>query len=48
MTGSLAEEAGLDINVCEFCEEPLDDTQPWRRGLDGCGAHETCLKRALK
>jgi hypothetical protein len=41
---SLAEEAGIDTTRCEFCGEPLDDSRPWRRGLDGCGAHESCLK----
>jgi hypothetical protein len=35
--------SGIDTSVCEFCEQPLDDSEPWRRGLDGCGAHERCL-----
>jgi hypothetical protein len=29
--------------VCEICEQPLDDSAPWQRGLDGCAAHESCL-----
>lgn len=41
---SLAEEAGIDTSVCEFCEEPLDDDREWKRGLDGCGAHLDCLE----
>ena len=45
--GSLAADAGIDTSVCEFCSGPLDDSEPWRRGLDGCGAHERCLKRWL-
>ena len=44
---TLAEQAGIDTTVCEFCYKPLDGTKPWRRGLDGCGAHEKCIKRFL-
>jgi len=43
--GHLAEEAGLDTSVCEFCSKALDDKKPWVRGLDGMGAHEECLPR---
>lgn len=43
----LAGAAGIDTDVCEFCEQPLDDSKPWRRGLDGCGAHEDCIRRFL-
>ncbi len=43
----LAERAGIDTSICEFCEEPLDGKKPWRRGLDGCGAHEKCLEDYL-
>lgn len=42
--GSLAEQAGIDTTVCELCEKPLNDEEPWREGLDGCGAHDECLK----
>jgi hypothetical protein len=42
---SLAEEAGLDTTRCELCGDPLDDSRPWKRGLDGCGAHTLCLRR---
>lgn len=45
--GSLAENAGIDTTVCEFCDEPLDDTREWRRGRDGCGAHVECIARWL-
>jgi len=41
--GSMADEAGIDTTLCEFCEEPCDDSRPWCRGLDGCVAHEDCL-----
>ncbi len=41
---SMAESAGIDTTVCELCEEPLDDKWPWKRGLDGCGAHLDCLE----
>lgn len=44
MPKSLAEQAGIDITVCECCGDPLDDERPWRRGLDGCGAHDECLR----
>lgn len=44
---NLAEDAGIDTTVCEFCSQPLDDSEPWRRGMDGCGAHERCLKAWL-
>ena len=40
---ALAEQAGIDTTTCEICEEPLDDSRPWRRGVDGCGIHEDCL-----
>ncbi len=41
---TMAERAGIDTSVCEFCEEPLDDREDWTRGLDGCGAHDRCLR----
>ena len=44
---SLASDAGLDTTVCEVCEEPLNDTQAWTRGMDGCGAHLSCLGRTI-
>lgn len=47
-TESLAEMSGMDVSRCEFCDEPLDDSKPWRRGLDGAGAHESCLKGWLE
>ena len=40
---TLAEQAGIDTTICEICEVALDDSRPWRRGLDGCGIHEDCL-----
>ena len=43
MMVTLAEQAGIDTSVCEICEEPLDDSEPWKRGFDGCGAHLSCL-----
>lgn len=48
-TMGLAQASGMDITVCEFCEEPLEeddskDERPWRRGLDGAGAHDECLR----
>jgi hypothetical protein len=42
-----AAQAGIDPTVCEFCGTPLDDREPWRRGLDGCGAHDGCLSAHL-
>jgi hypothetical protein len=41
--GSLYEESGGDVTRCEFCDEPLDDTRAWKRGLDGAGAHLDCI-----
>lgn len=41
---TMAERAGIDTSICEICEEPLDDSEPWRRGMDGCGAHDACLR----
>jgi hypothetical protein len=43
--GSLYAESGGDVNACEFCEGPLDDSEPWKRGLDGAGAHLACIPR---
>ena len=43
----MAEACGLDVTVCEFCGDDLDeegDGRPWRRGLDGSGAHEECIE----
>lgn len=37
-------ESGGDTSVCEICEAPLDDAEPWKRGLDGAGAHLSCLR----
>lgn len=39
----LYEESGGDPTRCEICDDPLDDTRPWKRGLDGAGAHVDCL-----
>ncbi len=41
---SLAEEAGIDTSSCEICDEPLDGKREWKRGMDGCGAHLSCLR----
>lgn len=38
---ALAEEAGLDVTKCEFCDGDL--MRPWKRGLDGAAAHLDCL-----
>ena len=40
----MAAEAGMDVTLCELCEEPLKDA-PYKRGLDGAGAHLGCLPR---
>lgn len=45
---NFATTTGLDVSVCEFCEGPLTDEEPWRRGIDGCGAHERCLRPYLE
>lgn len=43
--GSLYADSGGDVNCCELCDEPLDTTEPWIRGMDGAGAHKSCLRR---
>lgn len=43
-TGRLYEESGGDVTVCEFCLDPLDDSRPWMRGLDGAGGHIECIE----
>lgn len=43
IVGGLYAASGGDVDVCEFCQQPLDDERPWRRGLDGAGAHEDCI-----
>ena len=43
--GTLAEDAGLDITICEFCEKKVKTGQRAVQGLDGMWAHEACLKR---
>lgn len=40
----LAEKAGVDVTVCEFCGGKLNAANPWRRGTDGAAAHERCLQ----
>lgn len=40
---TLFADSGGDITRCELCEEPLDETREWKRGLDGAGAHLDCL-----
>ncbi len=47
MAASLASDMGFDTTRCEFCEQLLDDKKPWKRGLDGMGAHLACLKRFI-
>ena len=44
LTSSLYVESGGDPSRCEFCDELLDDSQSWKRGLDGAGAHLSCLR----
>lgn len=41
--------AGLDTDVCEFCSGPIGggDDRGWRRGLDGCAAHDECIANHL-
>lgn len=46
-TGSLYAQSGGDPFRCEICDEPLDGRRKWLRGLDGAGAHKTCLKPYL-
>lgn len=43
----LASAFGINTEVCEFCGGPLDGSNPVCRGLDGCAAHEGCLKGRL-
>ena len=43
MADSERAEAG-DVTRCELCDELLDDSEAWRRGLDGAGAHDRCLR----
>jgi hypothetical protein len=40
---SLYEQSGGDPTRCEFCNRKLTNKKPWRRGLDGAGAHEACI-----
>jgi hypothetical protein len=40
----LYEESGGDVSLCEICDQPLDETHEWKRGLDGAGAHLACLR----
>ncbi len=40
----LAGLSGIDTSVCEMCEEPLDGKREWKRGMDGAGAHLSCLR----
>lgn len=41
----LASDAGMDTKNCEFCLKALDGKKPWKRGLDGMGAHIACIKK---
>ena len=42
--GSLAEQSGMDVSRCEFCDELLDGSKSWKRGRDGAGAHHDCIE----
>jgi hypothetical protein len=33
---------------CEWCEQPVGDDRPWKRGRDGAVIHLDCLKRATR
>lgn len=44
----LAEDSGMDVSRCEFCDKALDERKVWRRGIDGAGAHKTCIAEALR
>lgn len=40
----LAALSGMDVTKCELCDHPLEDEgEPYKRGLDGAGAHLGCL-----
>jgi hypothetical protein len=31
------------VNVCELCEEPLDDGRAIQLSIDGSGVHDECV-----
>jgi hypothetical protein len=45
---TLYAESGGDTTRCEICDAPLDNSEPWKRGLDGAGAHIECLRPYLE
>lgn len=45
---TLAEQMGISIDRCELCDGDLTDDEPWREGMDGARAHESCLAPYLK
>ena len=40
--GSLAEQSGMDVSRCEFCDKLLDGSKSGKRGPDGAGAPQGC------
>lgn len=44
-TRGLYAASGGDVTRCEICDGPLDESEPWQRGLDGAGAHFLCIRR---
>lgn len=42
--GSLYADSGGNVSRCELCDEPLTDAEAWMRGMDGAGAHHSCLR----
>ena len=44
---SLAEDAGIDVWRCEFCERKVRRDRPYVTGLDGMRAHKKCVAALL-
>ena len=40
---SLAENAGIDVWRCEFCDRRVRKDRPYVTGLDGMHAHKKCV-----
>lgn len=45
---SMAEEAGIDVWRCEFCDKRVRKDRRYSMGLDGMRAHPKCVEAYLR
>ena len=43
MTESMAEQAGIDVWLCEFCDQRVRKDRPHFTAMDGQRCHDACV-----